>query len=72
MTTTCYTGCTPPPIATSPPMPPPATPPPVHLIQHTASVGQLAFTGADVLQLVVLAAALIVVGLFLVRRRAAR
>lgn len=76
MTTTttmpgCYVGCTPPALAHAASVAPPTTYPPPHLVAH--AVGQLPFTGGDVLQLLALASVLIAVGVTLVRwRRAAR
>ena len=76
MTTTttipgCYVGCHPPTLGTTVSVAPPTTYPPPHLVAH--AVGQLPFTGGDVLQLLALASVLIAVGVTLVRwRRAAR
>ena len=64
--TGCYVGCTPPHLGTAEHIVPSA---PIHVaIAH--SVGQMPFTGADVLSLLVIGAVLITLGYFL-RRRAA-
>ena len=72
MTTTttmpgCYVGCHPPTLGTTVSVAPPTTYPPPHLVAH--AVGQLPFTGGDVLQLLALGLAAVALGYALLRRR---
>ena len=74
MTTTttmpgCYVGCTPPALAHAASVAPPTTYPPPHLVAH--AVGQLAFTGSNIVLVFGAGAALIAGGVLLRRRRAA-
>ena len=73
MTTTtlpgCYTGCTPPHLGNAVFIPPPAPTPPHIAVAH--AVGQLPFTGADILTLLLIGVAAVTIGIALVRHRRA-
>lgn len=68
--TGCYTGCVPPPLASSVSVPTTVPVPAPHLIAH--AVGQLAYTGADIIQLVLVGIAAVAIGWALIRRTDAR
>lgn len=65
--TGCYTGCTPPTLGHAEFITPPPTTLPPHLVAH--AVGQMPFTGADIVTLLVVGLAAVALGFFLARRR---